>query len=423
MFIVDSNMEMTVEKLQEFIESHKTEHTRYKELKDFYESKHAILSIPSKASYKPDNRLVVNFAKYIVDMLNGFFIGVPIKVSHESEAIDTYLTFVNKYNNQEDNDAELSKLCSIYGNAYELVYVDGDGKVGVTYINPMEAFVVYDNSIIGKPMYGVRYYTNTSGILEGSYSDNDTIFYFRALEDGTFEVYDESPHIFGGVPLIEYVENAEKMGAFENVKTLINAFNKALSEKANDVDYFADAYMKILGVALENEDLKTIRDDRIINLYGKDIDKLIVEFMEKPSADATQENLIVRLQDLIFQISMVMNINDSSFGTQSGIALKYKLASMENLAKMKERKFTAGLNRRYKMIAHTGLTPMGEDDWVGINYKFTRNHPANLLEESEIAKNLSGVTSKETALTVLSVVGNVQDEMGKIKEENTVPTV
>ena len=29
--------------------------------------------------------------------------------------------------------------------------------------------------------------------------------------------------------------------------TMINAYNKALSEKANDVDYFADAYLKVLG--------------------------------------------------------------------------------------------------------------------------------------------------------------------------------
>lgn len=36
----------------------------------------------------------------------------------------------------------------------------------------------------------------------------------------------------------------------------INAYNKALSEKANDVDYFADAYLKILGERIDDETAK-----------------------------------------------------------------------------------------------------------------------------------------------------------------------
>lgn len=49
------------------------------------------------------------------------------------------------------------------------------------------------------------------------------------------------------------VENEEELGIFEPVLTMIDAYNKAIGEKANDVDYFADAYMKILGVELDEE--------------------------------------------------------------------------------------------------------------------------------------------------------------------------
>lgn len=61
---------------------------------------------------------------------------------------------------------------------------------------------------------------------------------------------------------------------------LINGYNKALSEKANDVDYYADAYLKILGTKLDNESLKSLRDSRILNFEGQDADKLIVEFLQ-----------------------------------------------------------------------------------------------------------------------------------------------
>ena len=115
---------------------------------------------------------------------------------------------------------------------------------------------------------------------------------------------------------------------------------------------------------------------------------------------------------------MVANISDENFGTSSGIALKYKLQAMNNLAKTKERKFTSGMNRRYKLIFSNPVSGMQKDAWVGIKYQFTQNYPANILEESQIAGNLAGITSQETQLKVLSIVDNVQEELERIAEES-----
>src|SRR5699024_10792714 len=156
---------------------------------------------------------------------------------------------------------------------------------------------------------------------------------------------------YGDVPVVEYVQNSETQAVFENVKTLINALNKALSEKANDLEYFADSYIKILGAELDEESLETLRDNRIINFAGDGTDKLTVDFMTKPSADELQENLIDRLIDLIYQLSMTANMNDTAFaGNLSGVAMEFKLQGMKNMAIMKERKFQASMNRMYKML-------------------------------------------------------------------------
>lgn len=148
-----------------------------------------------------------------------------------------------------------------------------------------------------------------------------------------------------------------------------------------------------------------------------DADTVIVDFLQKPNGDTTQENLIDRLEKLIFQISMVANISDENFGTSSGIAMKYKLQGMSNLAKTKERKFTSGMNRRYKLIFSNPVSGMKEDDWVKLHYHFTPNIPSNVLEESQIAGNLEGIVSQETQLGVLSVVDNVQGEIDRIQQE------
>ena len=417
MFRVAAGTEMMPELLAEYMTKHKTEiNNRYQRLHDAYENKYAIGLLPKKPDWKPDNRIPVNFAKYITDTMNGFFIGIPIKTTSDDNNVDSYLEFLDQYNDQDDNNAELSKICSIYGNGYEMYFVDEEGNIGITYLTPMDAFMIYDDSILERPLFFVRHYIDADNVERGSWSDGRVVQHF--VNRGTYMWEDEPKvHGFDGVPAVEYVENDERMGIYESALPMIDAYNKAISEKANDVDYFADAYLKILGAKLKSEDLEELRKNRIINFEGEDAGELIVEFLQKPNGDTTQENLINRLEKLIFQISMVANISDENFGTSSGIALKYKLQAMSNLALTKQRKFTSGMNRRYKLIFSNPVSGMQKDAWTGIKYQFTLNYPANILEESEIAGNLSGIVSQETQLKVLSIVDNVQQEIEQIKKE------
>lgn len=419
MFRLPKGTEITLELLQEFIDEHKKEvNSRHKKLQEAYESDHKILHAPAKPKYKPDNRIVVNFPKYIVDTMNGFFIGNPIKTVADDENVSDFVEYIEKYNDQDDNNAELSKLCDIHGKGFEMYYTDEASELCITYLSAMEAFMVYDDSIIERPMYFVRLYTDRDGNEYGSISNNYGVRYFTVTGGLRWSDEDWQPHYFKDVPATEFVENAERQGIFEPIMSMVNAYNKAISEKANDVDYFADAYLKVLGALVENDDLQFIRDNRVVNFTGEDASKIIAEFMDKPNNDQSQENLLERLERLIFAISMVANISDENFGAATGIALKYKLQAMSNLAKTKERKFASGMNRRYKLLFGHPASTVPADAWMQLDYQFTPNLPANMLEEAQIAAQMEGITSHETQLKVLSVVDNVQDELDKIEEEN-----
>lgn len=420
MFRLAADEELTDKILGEFLREHSLESTfRYQQLKNAYETIYPIFYQDDKPEWKPDNRIAVNFAKYIVDTMNGFFIGHPIKITSDEDSIGEFVEFLDQYNDQDDNNAELSKICSIYGKGYEMYYVDEVGKIGITYLTPMDSFMVYDDSVLQRPRFFIRLYTDSDNVLHGSVSDENKVRYFVQRGEFVWE-REEKIHGFDGVPATEFVENEEQLGIFEPVLTMINAYNKALSEKANDVDYFADAYLKVLGAVVDDAGLKDIRNNRIVSFPPAMQDILPeVEFMGKPNSDDTQENLIDRLERLIFQISMVANISDENFGTNSGIALKYKLQAMSNLEKTKERKFTSGMNRRYKLIFSNPVSGMKKDDWVKLQYHFTPNFPANVLEETEIAKNIDGIVSQETQLSVLSVVDNAQKEIDRIQDEQS----
>lgn len=419
MFRLSNEEELSLEKLGEFLNEHRDwVQKRYHPLMDAYRTRYPIFDLPPKPDYKPDKRIAVNFAKYIVDTMNGFFIGIPIKIDCDDRKVADYVEYLDQYNDQDDNNAELSKLCSIYGKGYEMYYVDDRGEIGITYLSPEDAFMVCDDSILERPRYFCRVYKDADDTIYVSVSDSRIVRY-ASLKGGLHWTPDEDKiHGFDGVPATEYRENEEEIGIFEPVLTMINEYNEAISEKANDVAYFADAYLKVLGALVNDEALKQIRDNRIINFPGMmENGQLDVGFLQKPDGDTSQEHLLDRLEKLIFQISMVANISDENFGSSSGIALKYKLQAMSNLALTKQRKFTSGMNRRYMLIFSNPVSGMKTDDWVKLRYTFTQNIPANLLEESQIAGNLAGIVSQQTQLSILSCVDNVQQEIEQIRQD------
>lgn len=433
MFRLPKDTEITKDLLQEFITEHKEEvKNRYQPLLDAYMSDHEILHYKKKKPYKPDNRIVVNFPKYIVDTTNGFFIGNPIKIVADDENVSEYIEHLDQYNDQDNNNSELAKICSIFGKGYEMYYTDEETELCITFLSPIDAFMIFDDSIVKRPMYFVRTYTDRDKNEWGSISNSYGVRYFKITggcdwlewEAGEKNITADGwkQHFFPGVPGTEYIENEERQGIFEPVMSLVNAYNKALSEKANDVDYFADAYLKKLGGAkLEDDDISFIRDTRIIDIPEEEAEKIVIEFMQKPCNDEQQENLLNRLERLIFHIGQTANASDENFGTNSGIAMLYKMWSTSNRGKNKQRKFESGMNRRYKLLFGHPASPVPADAWLQVHYKFTPNIPNNLLEEAQIAAQLEGITSQETQLKVLSIVDDVQGEIEKIEEENAAP--
>lgn len=419
-FTFSKEEDITSKVVQDFIDKHRRGLHRYERLNNMYLGQYDILLKEKKAEYKPDNRLVVNYAKYLTDTFNGYFIGVPIQTSVEDSDLNTSITEFRRLNSLDDIEAEISKDADIYGHGFEYLYQDEEANTRVTYVSPTNAFIVYDDTIAREPLFGVYYQLNGSNIRGELLTKNEKITLSGTLADIVFS--DKEEHFYGDVPLIEYAENEERKGVFESVETLINTLNKVLSEKANDVDYFSDAYLKILGADLDTETLQALRDNRVINLSGQNSEKVVVDFLDKPNADETQENLIDRLVDFIYQISMIANINDDTFNSKtSGVALQYKLLPMSNLAMTKERKFKASMMRRYKMIFNlpTNVPANKKDDYINIKMVFTRNVPNNIRDEVETAKGLASLTSQQTALSVLSVVDSPIEEIERMEKENS----
>lgn len=413
------NEPITMTLVEKYIRQHEERFPRYIYLENLYKGFHDVYKQPEKPDWKPDNRLAVNFPRYITDTFLGFGYGVPIKKNHPDKVIAQVINAFERENEITDHEYELARKCCIYGHAFEYLYQDEAAKTKMTICAPMELFVVYDDTVRNRALFAVRYgYHSTESDRPGQrYGEILTREEITPFEGSTAGEPMNNP--YGRLPCVEWMLNEDRMGLYESASGLVEAYNHTLGEKANDVDAFAEAYLAVLGAELDEEGVYKIRDNRVINLYGTDDAKdILVQFLQKPTADGTQENLLNRLETLIYQTSMVANISDESFGSAaSGVALAYKLQAMSNLALTFDRKIEKSLRKRYKLFCSLSTNVSDPDAWRDVDIRTTRNLPKNVAEEAQIAAQLEGVVSKETQLSVLSIVPDVQEELKRMAQE------
>ena len=101
------------------------------------------------------------------------------------------------------------------------------------------------------------------------------------------------------------------------------------------------------------------------------------------------------------------------------VAIKYKLMSMEHLTGIKESKFKKGLLRRIE-LASTILSIKTNSllTYTEIKPVFTRNIPANETEIVSMVKQLYGIVSDETLLSLLPFIENAKEEIKVIEKAN-----
>lgn len=411
---------LKMELIKGCIEQHKLMLPRYEYLENLYLGFHDIFRLPEKEGWKPDHRLAVGFPRYITDTFIGYAYGKPIKVQSEDKKFDEAMQLFAKRNALKDHNKEMAKVACKFGHAFEYLYQNENTETRVTRFTPRQMFIVYDDSVAERALFAVRYgyhgeKSKLRGKLYGEILTPDQVLKFE--ED---KITDTNDNPYGKIPVVEWKLNEERIGLYESVAGLVETYNAALGEKANDVESFAEAYLAIMGAEIDEEGIRRIRDSRIINLYGTNNAKdVLIQFLQKPTADGTQENLLDRLETLIYQTSMVANISDESFGgATSGTSLAYKLQAMSNLAESFDSKMEKSIRKRLKLFCTLSTNTPRQDAYEDVEITFTRNVPKNLLEEAQTAAQLSGIVSHETQLRGLSIVADPKAELERIKDED-----
>lgn len=362
---------------------------------------------------------VTNFARYISKTNVGYLLGNPVQyLVSEGYNIDA-ITDLYRKQTIGKLDVELATDASVFGHAFERVYTDEDTESWSTRVDPRNVILVYDDTVKHEKMFAIVYvpsYDEKGEVISDQFEATiltPTMIMERTLKNGELIGSDEddSMHSYGEVPIIEVLNSSDRIGDFEPVISLIDAYNILQSDRVIDRERLVDAILAFYGSDFDDKQRKELKDSRIIaNMPEGSKIEYVIKNIDEADADVLRQTIATD----IHKISMTPDMSDEKFaGNSSGVAILYKLLAFEQHIKDKERYFEDSLMDRFRLYnnflvakSSMSIVPTEEIDAV-----FKRALPQNDLETSQMINNLlgAGLVDKETLAAQLSFVQDAKE--------------
>lgn len=134
-------------------------------------------------------------------------------------------------------DASLAYYVETCGVGYQLVDIKKDFDCLAVFdlitLDPLNTFVIYDNSIYHRPQMGVTYTTDDNGTLHFTCLTAEQRFEIIDMQKFGTRSGEKNP--MGRVNIVEFIRTNDRMGAFEREISAINALNILESDFVNNV--------------------------------------------------------------------------------------------------------------------------------------------------------------------------------------------
>ena len=380
-------------------------------LYNYYKGKQPILERTKEFRKDICNVVVENHANEIVSFKTGYLMSNAIQyVSRDSDArnVDA-VDALNKYMQAASKascDRVLAEWFAICGVAYRIVLKRDDAEGGdvnpiMAYnLDPRNTFVVYSSGIGHEPMLGVSYIQHGDGsLILSCYTKTE---YFKVGYpatvglNGVGAIQEHTEHILGDIPIIEYLQNPARLGAFETVLTQLDALNIISSNRLDGVEQFIQSILVTKGIDLiddsgEKIDLYAqLREMLGLNLPADGDAKYLTQELNQ-----TQTQTLV---DYLYQSVLVAcgmpnrNGGSSTSDTGTAVTMRDGWADAEARAKDTEQMFEPS-ERRFlgivlRILDATRHITLSNDD---IAIVFTRRNYENMQNKVQVFATLRAI--------------------------------
>lgn len=362
-------------------------------------------------------KINVNFIKKFIKEEVSYTVGNDILFESrtanvaEINDIDYYTSHWN-----ELHDSDLMKYLDIFTKVYELYYLDKNADFCSKIIKPIDGYA-YTDSSSGKILFFIHAFKNdfeTTKSYIDVYTDN-LIYHF----DNKFnQITKPTQNIFGEVPVTigELTDEGVHDSLYKDLKGLQDAFETNLSDIANEISDFRNAYLLFKNITVDPGKIPEMKQLGVMQLPGEKSD---AKWLIKEINDTFIQNTLNRYEDTMYQIACHINHNEKIQSNVSGVALESRLIALRNKCTLLIKAHHNIVKNRMKFLfIYLDIKKNKLYDYKDVKAIYTPNIPSDDVATADIISKLGeGVVSKDTLRGRFSFVTNKVAEAEKVKKE------
>ena len=205
------------------------------------------------------NKILENHAYEIVQFKVGQTYGEPVQfISRKDDdainnAVDELNDFMTDANKQE-KDIKSGEWQSATGTSFKAIQSkEGEIPFRITAPSPLNTFVIYNRST-EEPVLAVQ-----------ELKDEDGKYYKLAFsETMSFKIVDSNVvksklHTYGGIPIVEYPNNHERISDIELVISMLDAINNMQSNRMDGIEQFVQSWIKFVNCDVDEEQFEKMK--------------------------------------------------------------------------------------------------------------------------------------------------------------------
>lgn len=438
---------MDIEVIKKLIEDSQSEHnefiTKVKVAERYYNNKNDITinkntpDISENPLRNADNRIPFNWHSFLVNQKSSYMFTYPPTFDVYDDKINEEITRI--LGDSYPKEAKvLCKNASNTGLGWIHVWEDEKNEFQYSNVDPKQVIPIYSSDLKRKLIAVLRTYNklddkgNTYEVYE--YWTDKEVYAFRKNKDISvsnglepFNMFKEInvdteevtelnriEHRFEEVPFIEFDNNDLKTSDLDNVKPLIDVYDKVFSGFVNDIEDIQEVIFVLsdYGGTDINEFLNGLKKYKTVDMQSDNEGKSGLNTITIDIPVEARNKLLSMTEKQIYVQGQGVDPNPEKFANTSGVALKFLYTLLELKCGLMETEFRLGFGKLVRLICkHLGFNPRK------VNQTWTRNMITNDIEVSEIIKNSVGIISEKTLRKNSPLTEDPEEEEKQIELE------
>lgn len=299
------------------------------------------------------NKIVENHAYEFVQFKTGQTYGEPVQYvsRRDDERINKAVDEFNDYMidaDKQTKDIASGEWQSAVGTSYKAAQkANGEIPFRIVSPTPMNTFVIYSRRT-EEPLLAVQELKDEGGKwYKLCFSENMEF----VIKNG--KLIDWKLHAFGGIPIVEYPNNAERISDIELVIDILDAMNNMQSNRMDAIEQFVQSWVKFVNCDVDEEQFQKMKmlGALVVKSNNGSENKADVDIMTQELSQTESQVAKGDLWDNALTILAIPNKQTNTGGdTQGAVELRNGWDFSKTRAKLKDPFVKSSEKRLAKVI-------------------------------------------------------------------------